>query len=67
MANAAMTRLSAIMSFASTAWGNQIEMWSDAFGTNAGKSCRKRHEINKKKKADKARKAARKARRRNRR
>ena len=56
-----------IAAFASQSWGNPMEMVGDAFGTNTAKACRKRHEINKTKKADKARKAAKKARRRNRR
>lgn len=68
MHNPKMTRWAAISSFASTAWGDPMEMVADAFGDRKSPMiCRKRHEINKRIKADKARKAAKKARRRNRR
>lgn len=68
MHNPAMTRWAAISSFASTTWGDPMEMVADAFGDRKSPMiCRKRHEINKRIKADKARKAAKKARRRNRR
>ena len=64
----AITRMAAISSFASTGWGDPMEMVADAFGDRMSPMiCKKRHEINKRIKADKARKAAKKARRRNRR
>lgn len=60
--------MTAISSFASTSWGNPMEMVGDAFGYgNQADACRRRHEVAKRIKADKARKAAKKARRRNRR
>lgn len=68
MNNLAITRMAAISSFAATGWGDPMEMVADAFGDRKSPMiCRRRHEINKRIKADKARKAAKKARRRNRR
>ena len=56
-----------ISAFAGKSWGNPMTMVADAFGANASTACRKRREVNKRIKSDKARKAAKKARRRNRR
>ena len=68
MHNPKTIMMAAISSFAQTGWGDPMEMVADAFGDRKSSMiCRKRHEINKRIKADKARKAAKKARRRNRR
>ncbi len=64
----ALMTMMGISAFARKSWENPMTMVADAFGCrNQAKACRKRHEVNKRIKSDKARKAAKKARRRNRR
>ena len=64
----ALMTMMGISAFAGKSLGNPMTMVADAFGYgNQAWTCRRRHEVNARLKADKARKAAKKARRRNRR